>query len=228
MRIWDTFIVASEADLDLLEARFTEYADLPVTHVIAEAPAGYQGNPKPLWFVAGPENGAAYSDRFRPWHGRWNHVRVEAHELPDPKRADPKTRKDALRDKLAEATCAEPDDLVLHGGIDEIPSAATVRALLAGEAAAPVGMEMRWCVYTPGLVHPRPWRGTVAQRWRHVGSFAGMRERRFTLPAVVNAGTRLSMLGQQVPESGMHPDGHALRETEVDETWPRWVHAKTL
>src|SRR6185312_6219877 len=114
---------------------------------------------------------------------------------------------------------------VLHGSIDEIPSARTLEALLAGEAHLPVGMEMRWCAYRPGLVHPLPWRGTVAQEWRLVGSFAGMREKRLTLPAVGNAGTRLSMLGEEPPESGRHPDGHALRETETDETWPKWVRA---
>src|SRR5215475_15630841 len=97
-RAWDTVIVASEADLDLLEARFTEYQDLDVTHVIAEATVDWQGNPKPLWFW---EN--AYQDedgtpqRFWKWHGRWNHVRVEAHELPHPVRVEARERKNALR-----------------------------------------------------------------------------------------------------------------------------------
>jgi hypothetical protein len=86
-------------------------------------------------------------------------------------------------------------------------------------------MEMRWCAYQPGLVHPLPWRGTVAQEWRLVGSFAGMREKRLTLPAVVNAGTRLSMLGEETPEDGKHPDGHPLLHAQVDDTWPKWVCA---
>ena len=221
MRVWDTLVVASEADLDLLEARFTEYADLPVTHVIAEAPVDYQGQPKPLWFF---DN--AYSDRFRPWYGRWNHVKAEAHELPW--RGDAKARKDALRDMLADATCAEPDDVVLHGGVDEIPAEWAVREIAgqAGTIQVPVAFEMRHCVYEAGLVHPRPWRGTVAQAWRLVGSFAGMRERRTTLPAVVGAGTRLSMWGQD-GDRAFHPDGHALWHAEPDETWPKWVLARS-
>ncbi len=218
LRIWDAVIVASEADLDLLEARFTEFADLPVVHVIAEAPVDCQGQPKPLWFW---EN---RTGRFASWHGRWNHVRAEAHELPQ--HGDAKARKDALRDYLARAVTAEPDDLVLHGSIDEIPSERAVKGLLNREAVPPVGMEMRWCAYTPGLVHPRPWRGTVAQEWRLVGSFAGMREKRTVLPAIVDAGTRLSMLGEEPPGDGKHPDGHALLTAEVDGTWPKWVHAK--
>ena len=216
LRIWDAVIVSSKSDLDLLEARFTEYADLPITVVIAEAPVDHQGNPKPLHF--------AESNLWQDWHGRWNHVRAEAHELPQ--RGDPKARKDALRDYLAHGVAAEPDDIVLHGSVDEVPSARTLKALLAGEAHLPVGMEMRWCAYTPHLVHPRPWRGTVAQEWRLTGSFAGMREKRLTLPAIVDAGTRLSMLGEEPPEDGMHPDGHALRKTEPDDTWPEWVRAR--
>lgn len=215
LRVWDCVLVASAADLDLLEARFTEYQDLPVVHVIAEAPADFAGQEKPLHFW---EN---RKDRLASWHGRWNHVRVEAHELPS---GSATTRKNSLRDYLAHAVAAEPDDIVLHGGIDEIPSARTVEALLDREAHVPVGMEMRWCAYTPGLVHPRgAWRGTVAQEWRLVGSFAGMREKRLTLPAITDAGTRLSMLDQPVPDDGKHPDGHVLWETEIDETWPRWV-----
>ena len=220
-RVWDTVIVTSEADLDLLEARFTEYQDLDVTHVIAETPVDWQGKPKPLWFL-----GNAY-DRFARWYGRWNHVRAEPWELP-PVRAGAKARKDALRDYLAHATCAEPDDVVLHGGVDEIPAGRYVREIAEdhGTIRVPVAFEMRHCAYQSGLVHPHPWRGTVAQEWRLVGSFAGMREKRLTLPAVVDAGTRLSMLGEPVPENKMHPDGHALWETEVDDTWPRWVHAR--
>ena len=226
LRVWDAVIVASEADLNLLEARFTEMANLPVVHVIAESPVDCQGNPKPLWFW---ENAYQNSDgspaRFASWYGRWNHVRVEPHELPS---GDPKARKDALRDYLAHAVTAEPDDIVLHGAIDEIPSERAVKGLLDREAHLPVGMEMRWCAYTPHLVHPRgPWRGTVAQEWRLVGSFAGMREKRADLPAIVDAGTRLSMLGEPAPEDGMHPDGNMLLKAEVDQTWPKWVHARS-
>jgi hypothetical protein len=216
-RIYDAVIVASAADLDLLEARFTEFAGLPVTHVIAECPADYQGNPKPLHFLPDPRNPPPLAAR---WHGRWNHVRVEPHELP-PLDKGTKARKDAFRDYLAHGTAAEPDDIVLHGSVDEIPSARTIAALLDGEAHLPVGMEMRHCAYRADLVHPKPWRGTVAQEWRLVGSFAGMRERRLELPAVVDAGTRLAMWGQEPQE--FHPDGHALWPADVDDSWPRWV-----
>lgn len=219
LRAWDAIIIASEADLDLLEARFHEYAELPVVHVVAEAPVTYDGKPKPLWFW---EN---RKDRFRPWHGRWNHVRVEPHELPPLANSDAKARKDALREYLAHAVTADPDDIVLHGAIDEIPAAWAVEEILAGKTLLPIGTEMRWCCYRPGLVHPHPWRGTVAQQWKMTGSFAGLREQRTAVPALVNAGTRLSMQGQE--EAAVHPDGIALREEQVDESWPRLVHARS-
>jgi Glycosyltransferase family 17 len=209
MRAWDCVVISAESDLDLLEARFTEYQDLPVVHVIAEAAADYQGSPKPLHFLD-----AAYQERFWPWHGRWNHVRVEAHELPADASAE--IREAALRDYLSHAVAAEPDDIILHGDADEIPAAWAVREILTGKTLLPVGTEMRW--YYQGKVHVNTWRGTVAQRWRQVGSFAGLRDRKDQVPALVNAGTKLG--------GGFHPDGHGMRAAEIDETWPKWVRMK--
>lgn len=209
MRAWDCVVVAAERDLDLLEARFTEYADLGVVHVIAEAVADYQGKPKPMHFFD-----AAYEERFRPWHGRWNHVRVEAHELPS--NASPEVREAALRDYLSHAVAAEPDDIILHGDIDEIPAARVVQEIMKGKTLLPIGTEMRW--YYDGQMHVNTWRGTVAQQWKRVGSFSGLRDKKDKVPALMNAGTKLG----NVP----HPDGHGLREAEIDETWPKWVHMK--
>jgi Glycosyltransferase family 17 len=215
VRIFDCILVCSQGDLDLLEARFAEYQDLDVIHVICEAAVTFDGKPKPLHFAESP--------LWRRFHGKWNHVRAEAHELPAS--APPREQKNALREYLSHGVSADPDDIILHGSPDEIPSEKTLRGLLNREASVPVGMEMRWCAYEPHLVHPLPWRGTVAQEWRLCGSFAGMRERRLTLPAIVNAGTRLSMQNEEVPPDGRHPDGHALRETEIDDTYPRWVRS---
>jgi len=217
MRVFDCVIISSDSDLQLLEARFTEFENLNVTHVICEAEVTFDKTPKPLHF--------AESNLWEAYRGKWNHVRVEAHELPG--NAPAREKKNALREYLAQAVNAEPDDIIMHGGVDEIPSEAAVQGLMNHEAYVPVGMEMRWCAYTPNLTHPRPWRGTVAQEWRLVGSFAGMREKRLSLPAIVNAGTRLSMLGEEIPENNIHPDGIMLQETEIDETFPKWVHAQS-
>lgn len=207
MKIFDCICVEKEPDLDLLFTRMKEFSDIPeVIHVICEAAADHKGDPKPEYFLQ-----QRYSERFLPFYGKWNHVQVAPSELPED--ADPRTRKNALREYLSHGVTGEPDDIILHGGIDEIPSAQAVRDILEGRAHIPTGMEMRWCCYRPDLVHPRPWRGTVAQRWKYTGSFSGMREQRESLPALVNAGTRLSMMDETCPEDMRHPDGTMLWET---------------
>jgi hypothetical protein len=218
MRIFDCVMVCAEADLDLLEARFLEYEDIPqVIHVICEAAADHKGNPKRKFFAE-----SRYSDRFWRFHGKWNHVEVEAHELPSDQL--PEIRKNALREYLSHGVSADPDDIILHGNIDEIPARWVIAELAEGRIPVPIALEMRWCAYSPQLAHPFPWRGTVAQEWRSCGSFAGMREKRLTLPAIINAGTRLSMLAEEPQE--FHPDGYALRETGIDDTYPRWVRER--
>jgi len=215
MKVFDCVMVNKEPDLDLLQARFTEYADIPeVIHVIAEAVADHYGSPKPLWFWESPLAGQ--------WRGKWNHVRVEASELPAG--ASPKIRKDALREYLAHGVAGESEDIVLHGAIDEIPARWVIAELLEGKIQLPAALQMRWCAYTPELVHPLPWKGTVAQWWQMTGSFSGLRERRTDLPSVLDAGTRLSMMNEEPRDK--HPDGHALWDAEIDDTYPRWVQGR--
>lgn len=217
MRIFDCVLLGGETDLDLLEIRMAELEGIPgVVHVICEAPAGYKREPKPRHFRL-----QRHEDRFTRWHGRWNHVEVEPGELPAGPNADPKVRKDALREYLWHGVTAEPGDLVMHGGIDEIPAPWVVRELLEGKIPVPVCLEMRWAACTPDLVHPFPWRGTAVREWSRTGSFAGMRETRHSLPAILGAGTRLSMRGQDPGDPPRHPDGHALWRVTPDETWPR-------
>lgn len=218
MRVFDAVIIDGEEDLDLLEARFAELEGIPeVVHVICEAAAGYRGEPKPEHFA-----GTRYS-RFARWHGRWNHVQVAAAELPAG--GSPKVRKDALREFLAHGVNGAGADIVMHGNVDEIPAERAVRALAAGETVLPVTLEMRWCAYTAARVHPLPWRGTAADRWQRIGSFAGLRERRGQFPALIGAGTRLSMLGAEPRDT--HPDGHGLWPARIDGSWPRVVREAT-
>lgn len=215
MRIYDCVILDDETDL--LEARFREYEDIPeVIHVIAEAPVTLDGKAKPLHFW---ENRFG---RFGDFGGKWNHVRVDAAELP----ADtpPKYRKNVLRDYLAWGLHGEHGDIILHGNIDEIPSPWVVRELLAGGITPPVATDMRWCAYRADMVHPGRWRGTAAHYLRHAGSFSGVIANRKSLSMIVDAGTRLASMGETVTdEEWRHPDGHVLWQTAPDETWPRWI-----
>jgi hypothetical protein len=174
-RIFDCLLLGGE--LDLLEARFREMEGIPeVTHVICEAPADFSGNPKRLHFR---EN----RDRFAPWHGRFNHVQVEAGEIAG---GLPPERKDSLRDWLSQGINGGPEDIVMVSNPDEIPAARVVREL--GALQLPVTFEMTW--YSGGVLQPGPWRGTVAQVRMHIGSLAGLRRRRREFPGIPDAGTR--------------------------------------
>jgi hypothetical protein len=218
MRIFDCVLVTGESDLDLLEARFTEFTGIPgLTHVIAECTAGHDGNPKPLHF--GTEQNRY--GRFAPWYGRWTHVQVLPGELPD---KPPRERKDALREFLAHGLDGGPGDLILHGSTDEIPRGGAVRHLAENPPEGPVALEMRMCAYRPGLVHPRPWRGTSACRWGEAPGFTWLREQRHQFPAIIHAGTRMALHRQ--PPQDRYPDGKLLRPVPVDGTWPQLVRER--
>ena len=209
-RVFDCVILESRDQLDLLEARFHEFRDIPeVTHVICEAETDYHGNPKPKHFSREEKD-----DRFLPWHGRWNHVLVYADELPSD--CDPRGKKDALRDRLAHGFNGDPDDIVMHGNIDEIPAMWMVSRLARGESELPVTMSMKHCAGHAGVILPGEWHGTAAHQRQHIGSFSGLRRRRKEFPLVITAGTRLSGMGAEYTE------GIPLRE-EVSESWPRYI-----
>jgi hypothetical protein len=209
--------VILDDETDLLAARFREYEDIPeVTHVIAEAPVTYDGKVKPLHFW---ENRFG---RFGGYGGKWNHVRVEAAELPAD--APPKARKNALRDYLPWGLHGDPEDIILHGNIDEIPSPWFIRELLNGNITLPVATDMRWCAYRADRIHPARWRGTAAHHLRQAGSFSGVMAGRRSLSMIVEAGTRLASMGMPQPdEEWRHPDGRVLWQAAPDKTWPRWI-----
>ncbi len=206
MRVFDCVILENEDQLDLLEARFLEFENLPeVTHVICEAEADHQGNPKELHFL----------DDFRSeeWRGRWNHVAVKTDELPSD--CDARSRKNALRDRLAWGFNGKPADIVMHGNIDEIPAMWMVSRLVKGESELPVTLNMKHCVSRAGIVLPEQWTGTAAHQRQHIGSFSGLRRRRKEFPLVINAGTRLSLMGKLVYDMTWRKD--------VDDSWPRYI-----
>jgi Glycosyltransferase family 17 len=210
MRIFDCIVLDDE--LDLLEARFREFEDIPgVTHVIAESSVTHQGKPKPLHFQE-----SRYG-RFAPWHGRWTHVAVFPEELPD---AGPEQRKRALRDYLSHGLSGGDGDIILHGNIDEIPAPDAVRKLAGSDL--PVTLEMRLCAYRPGLVHPDAWHGTAACRYQDLPGFTALREGRHDFPVISGAGTRMAMTRWREQEE--YPDRKGLHETPLDDSWPRMVH----
>jgi hypothetical protein len=111
MRIFDCVILAHWGEMNLLESRFRAYEGNPdVTHVICECAADLDGNPKPAVFKD--------SDLAARWHGRWNHVKVEAHEISG---ATPGEREHSLREYLLHGFTGGPDDLVMFSDIRNVP-----------------------------------------------------------------------------------------------------------
>ena len=173
----DTFPVHDE--LDLLECRLTEIAGA-VDYVIAvEADVTHQDQPKPYYLS---EN----MDRFAAWKDKL--IVVRATGLPtvadDP---DPWARELAQRgyicDALDELDLAD-DDIILHGDVDEIPTALHARNVRPVPGWF-VSFEQRLHSFAIDWLHPDPWYGTVAARAATVRAlgdnlncFARMRDRR--------------------------------------------------
>ena len=246
--IFDTFMAGgSESEIDIWECRFRELESVPnLHHVLVEAEVTHRGDPKPLWFKK-------HAERFAPWGERITYVRVPAESLPSAAVSpDPWSREYAQREYChAGLGEADPDDIVLHGDADEIPSPGAIRALSSGkELPFPAVFQMRLCPYAADWVHPLPWHGTIRTRVRSVGSFAQLRGMRNSLPTIMAGGSHLSWMGgtpvhlaklnthchlemtETMKEDlrsgkclreGWHLDGHKLEAVDVDETWPRWV-----
>lgn len=106
-RVFDCVILAHWGEMGLLEARFRACQGNPdVTHVICECTADPDGNPKAAVF---PD-----SDLAGRWRGRWNYVKVEAHEITG-------EWGPSLREFLRHGLNGNPDDLVVFSDIRDIP-----------------------------------------------------------------------------------------------------------
>lgn len=103
MRVFDCVILHHWGEMGLLEKRFQAYQDNPdVTHVICETePAVFKD-----------------SDLAGQWHGRWTHVKVEAHEITG---STPAEREASLREYLLHGFSGGPDDLIMFSDIRVIP-----------------------------------------------------------------------------------------------------------
>ena len=135
-RVFDCIVLNDE--LDLLEARFRAYQDIPeVTHVIVEAAVDDKGNPKPLYFQENRD------DRFAPFRGKWNHVTVEAHEL-----SSGISYETSLRNYLMHGINGSPGDIILQE-LDTIPPVNAIRDLAAGRLSTMDALTLRWRVFKP-------------------------------------------------------------------------------
>lgn len=234
--IWDT--VMGHDELDMLECRLTELQGVKnLTHVVVEADVDHQGHPKPYHFSENLDRFAAWSDRL---------VIVRATGLPDS--PDAWDREHAQREHVAEALVdASPDDVVLHGDIDEIPTA-TFAANVAPRGFVTAGMAFH--CFAVDWLHPQVWPGTVAGRYRNITSYSKMRDARLMGTPIPRSGWHFSWVGGHQaslekttrfchPEvmgwagdaierddfyrHGYHVDGYRLDAVTVNQSWPRWI-----
>lgn len=128
VRVYDCFTFFNE--LDVLEIRLNELANVVHRFVLVEATHTHQGQPKPLYYA---EN----SQRFRRFERKITHVVVEFPEEPDLLARYPGTsvtwaREHFQRDMIVKGlTDCEPTDVVIISDVDEIPRATKVLEYLS-------------------------------------------------------------------------------------------------
>jgi glycosyl transferase family 17 len=242
--VYDTFMLRDE--LDLLQCRLEELDSAVDWFVVVEASVTHGGRQHKPYHLK--ENWA----RFSPWHGKIRYVAVEDHEMPagdDPWLREHAQREYAYRGILG----AHSNDVILHGDIDEIPSAAAVRA-----ASARTGIwtfEQRMTHYAVDWLDPSPWPGTVAALNCMIRGMQWLRGSRESWPRIPAAGWHLSNLGTAAEQEqhvrfgchmqdavaegayghiasgryhreGWHQGRTKLVPVEVDSSWPRYVYER--
>lgn len=238
--IFDTFPMHDE--LDMLECRLTELECIDnLRHVIVEANVTHQDKPKPSHLK---DNWS----RFERWHDRIIHVWATG--LPTlTENPDPWAREIAQREWCAQGLVeAESSDVVLHGDLDEIPTAVAARNVRPRDRY--IAFEQRGHFWSLRWLYPQPWMGTVAAEAGRIKSFGAMRDQRNTAMRIPAAGWHLSWLGGRDralkkvgsfchPEvedrilngldedrflrDGIHVDGVKMIQCEVNGTFPRWI-----
>ncbi len=202
--IWDAFLYNGEADM--LECRLTELDSLDCKFVIAESEMTFQGQPKPLSFLEEKERFASWADR----------ITYAVAALPEDT-SDPWTREYAQRDRLLDIIrhCAEPDDTIIFGDVDEIP-----RADIKFSAETTLGM--RHHQFAADWLSPAGWYGSVVNKAYYIRHMSGrvLRDCRWAYPVIPDAGWHLSWLGG-IEEA--KKKAHAFSHTEFTGKVCKWL-----
>lgn len=209
MAVFDCFTFFNEHEL--LAIRFHELADVVDYHVIVDATTTFTGRPRRLGY-----------DPLDPRWARFRHKVVHVVVDDTPQEADPWDKEAFQRNAILRgldrpppggvAPLCGPQDLVLIGDADEIPSAVAVRSVARRLARGTVAFRQGFFYYRLNqLVHrpgeqgpdgapvPIPWIGTVAVRRCELSQPQALREAarggRAPTGRVVDGGWHFSYLG---------------------------------
>lgn len=127
MRVFDVFPFYNE--LDVLEIRLNELADVVDSFIILEAGETYGGGKKPYHLY----DAIAHSDRFSKFISKIRLYRLEKLEPACADRVSGRQREAYQRNMMMEPlrNLADPEDAVIFSDCDEIPSARAVREYLS-------------------------------------------------------------------------------------------------
>jgi beta-1,4-mannosyl-glycoprotein beta-1,4-N-acetylglucosaminyltransferase len=149
-RLFDCFTFFDE--LEVLELRLAELADVVDYFVLVESTLTFSGRPKPLFFL---ENRA----RFRPYLHKIEHIVLSDNDFPDAIASAWDREHFSRRAMLRGLTRASPVDFVLISDVDEIPRPELLsKALSSPETARRLTVFESTCyVYFFNLkAHSRP------------------------------------------------------------------------
>ena len=247
-RHWVAFMFRNE--LDMLKCQLHEHYDDVYRFVLVEAAVNHQGRSKPLFY-------AEHSSEFAQWADKIIHVVAD---LPPADQCnDPWVRERAQRDAALSAMNAAGlagDDIIVNVDVDEVPSAAALRA----EPDPVTGLMLRYHPFAVDWEGAPGANGTLvrASYARQVGSLSAIRAMKDIqpppYPVIADGGWHLSWLGgpAEIREK-LHAYCHLetfvsamaandrnlmygqgkgdvlaapVKAVDVDESWPRWVYER--
>jgi beta-1,4-mannosyl-glycoprotein beta-1,4-N-acetylglucosaminyltransferase len=196
MKVWDTVLLGScPEDLDMLECRLREMDQPEIyRHVIVEGDLTFTGVPKPLYYAENQE-------RFAPWADRIRYVSITPGTLvPGKEPGEAWAREHASRQACrAGLGDAEPDDLIIHGDVDEILTSEAVAEIASRPSwHGPVKLLLKHYSFAVDWKQPWLWPAPSVAALKHVGSFTDLRESgwpAWDLPSGNPAGWHLSWMG---------------------------------
>lgn len=198
MKVYDCFLFNNE--LDVLEIRLNELYDHVDYFYIVEASVTHSGKPKPLYLKEALE----HTNRFDKFKSKIINIDTDLDltksVLVDKNMTDAWNRENIQRNYLMSVMLkASADDIILLSDADEIPSKAFIdaRKQVPKEKHPFLVCKQYFYYYTFRYAKKELCHGTIAFYRNHIGDmmYQDLRNARFRLPYVSNAGWHLSFFG---------------------------------